>query len=302
MILVVIVTYNGLKWIDSLLQPFVQDREGLEVAVLDNASTDGTPQAIRERYPFVHLTEWRTNLGFGAANNKLLEQAIVGDYEGAFLLNQDASITAEAIRALAKYVASYPEIGLLSPKHLNAQGEVESGFAHYLPSEEREPFTEVPFINAALWYLPRRTLEMVGLFSPLFQHYGEDLDYAHRVLAEGLKIGYLPSVTAYHYRGNIGECTSEKAYQLKRAYHIAEAVHPLYPKWKRIYRGYLAPLGESVKALFGGTKEDYAHSKRLYHLVRELIAMSSTMKLWQHRPALDVDALRRVYKLSLIHI
>ena len=142
MILVAIVTYNGLKWIDSLLQPFLYDRDQLEIAVVDNASTDGTPDEIEKRYPFVRVLRRPSNLGFGAANNLLMEEVQAKErYKGIFLLNQDASISAETIRALADYSQQHPEIGILSPLHFGSNGAVEQGFAHYLPEPPYHGFT-----------------------------------------------------------------------------------------------------------------------------------------------------------------
>lgn len=280
MVLVAIVTYNGLEWIDRLLQPFVLDSDGLEIVVVDNASTDGTPDAISERYPFVRVIRRRTNLGFGAANNLLIDEVLTKEYRGIYLLNQDASIEASAIRELADYADYHKEIGILSPKHLNESGEVEQGFANYLPTIEATGFTQVAFINAAHWYLPYRTLLSTGGFSPLFYHYGEDLDFTHRVLAVGLQVGYLPHVTAYHFR-RIDKPSHEKELWLKQTYHLAQLVNPLLPRWKRIFRGIVAPLGESI------TRPE------LFRMVRSLYAQRKVVQLWNNRPPFDLEGLKR---------
>lgn len=280
MVLVAIVTYNGLEWIDRLLQPFVLDREGLEIVVVDNASTDGTPETISKHYPFVRVIRRRTNLGFGSANNLLIDEAIAKEYRGIYLLNQDASIEATAIRELADYAEYKKEIGILSPKHLDDSGAIEQGFAHYLPATETEGFTQVPFINAAHWYLPYRTLLSTGGFSPLFYHYGEDLDFTHRVLSAGLQVGYLPHVTAYHFR-KIDKSSHEKELWLKQSYHLAQLVNPLLPRGERIFRGMIAPLGESI------TRPE------LFPMVRTLYARRGTVKLWNIRPPFDLEGLKR---------
>ena len=286
MILVAIVTYNGLKWIDSLLQPFLYDRDQLEIAVVDNASTDGTPDEIEKRYPFVRVLRRPSNLGFGAANNLLMEEVQAKEcYEGIFLLNQDASISAETIRALADYSQQHPEIGILSPLHLSSNGAVEQGFAHYLPEPPYHGFTELSFINAALWYLPRQTLLKVGLFSPLFHHYGEDLDYAHRVRFAGLKIGFLPHLTGQHLRPSTA-ISDEKTLRLKQAYHLAEAINPLLSPFAQFYRGHLAPFGEAL--LSRGNRR-----WPLLKMARNLWQMRPMMKLWRQRPPLDLEGLQR---------
>ncbi|MDO5016991.1 MAG: glycosyltransferase [Porphyromonas sp.] len=286
MISVAIVTHNGLEWIDTLLQPFVLDREGLEISVVDNASTDGTPDIIEERYPFVKVTRRPSDLGFGAAYNLLIERVIANpDYQGIFLLNQDASISADAIRSLADYSHRHSEVGLLSPKRLSTDGTVERRFSNDQPEPYANHLTEVAYMDSALCYLPRPTLLEVGLFCPLFLHGGEDLDYLHRVLSKGLKVGILPYVTGYHHRAD-RPLTTTQALQRKQAYHLAQALHPELSPFRRLRRSAIALLGEAVVA-----KRE--RRQALLEMVRQIDRMRGAIRLWLDRPALDIGGLTR---------
>lgn len=287
MILVIIATYNAREWLGICLAPFALDREGIDVLVVDNASHDGTADAIVEEYPFVRLLRRPTNIGFGAANSIGIEWAIAKGYKGVFLLNQDATITSATIRLLADRVEQDPTIGLASPVHRSAEnGDRERGFSHYAggTDSDNRAFVDLPFINAALWYLPRKTIESVGIFCPLFFHYGEDVDYYNRVISAGLRAGYYPDLSAVHYRQN-GELSMDKQMHLTRAYHLTEYVHPSSSFLRRLWRGPVMLALNGLKGHLG----DHLRSAQALWAERERVA------LWCNRPSVDLDGLKRAY-------
>ncbi len=180
-----------------------------DVLVVDNASQDHTTQRIESRYPEVRLIKSRKNLGFGRANNIGMKIACEEGYEAVFLLNQDAWIDARVLGILRETHQKYPVYGILSPVHLAGSGEqLESGFAIYARQDSLEKIKEqtggkpvtLPFINAAFWYIPTEIIRRIGGFCPLFYHYGEDVDYVHRLRYRGYEVGYVPSVSGCHDR------------------------------------------------------------------------------------------------------
>ena len=288
-ILVIVVTYKGIPWLGECLSPFLEDREGLEVLVIDNASGDGTPEAVRRDYPFAEVWERPTNLGFGKANNLGLEKALSEGYRGVFLLNQDASVSPETIRALAARCDEDPEIGIASPVHYGDREHtfVEKGFGHYLreledPWRGDSRFRELPFINAALWYLPLRTLSEVGLFCPLFDHYGEDLDYVNRVRFAGKKTGFFPDLSGCHLRPET-ELNPKKKHLLDRAYRLTKLVHPALSPFRRWLEAILKPMVYAV------SRENDFH----FLTARDMWRLYPQAKLWCERPPLDIEGLRR---------
>jgi GT2 family glycosyltransferase len=185
---------------------------GYDVIVVDNASTDKTITFIKENFPDVKLIKQNSNLGFGQANNIGLSIALKEDVDYIFLLNQDAYLQPHTISTLIEVHKSNKDFGVISPIHLNGDGSnLDKNFSSYikvsdalffdsLKGKYNDDIYEVPFVNAAAWLLPSKTLETIGGFDPIFYHYGEDDNYCQRVLFHSLKIGIVPSTYIFHDR------------------------------------------------------------------------------------------------------
>lgn len=204
-IAVIIVSYNFERWIDRCLGSLRASECTADVIVVDNCSQDHTVQRIQKDYPEARLIQSKTNLGFGRANNIGIKIALEEGYDYIFLLNQDAWIDANTIGTLADLGEKHPDFGIISPVHLTGKGDqLDFGFADYTHLKSKEEiittdFTEIPYINAAFWMIPTRVLRITGGFSPLFYHYGEDVDFVNRLHYHGFKIVYAP-VFGYHDR------------------------------------------------------------------------------------------------------
>jgi GT2 family glycosyltransferase len=185
------------------------------VVVVDNASSDETCDYIKKNYPKVILLQQSENLGFGQANNKGIALALQKGATAVFLLNQDVYLEKDTIAVLEKYSQKYPEYGILSPLHYDGTGaQLDRNFSVYLSYDKQPQFYAdaiqaklkeiypVPFVNAAAWYIPKKTLEIVGGFDPIFFHYCEDDNFVQRNLYHQLKVGIVPSVQIYHDREN----------------------------------------------------------------------------------------------------
>lgn len=210
MISVVIVTFNAQDWIAPCIRSALMQSSLLEVVVVDNHSTDRTCELVRSTFPEVVLVELPDNVGFGRANNVGIKIALEHGADGVFLLNQDATLESETLQTLLDVSERHPEYGILSPVHLDSSGQrFHRGFANYVGRPTSDflhqlyfgvpaEICTVPFVPAALWYLPRRTLETVGGFDPLFFMYAEDGDLCERVKRAGLKVGFVPAARARH--------------------------------------------------------------------------------------------------------
>lgn len=212
----IVVTYNGKEWIQKCLSSLMESIGAFshQIIVIDNGSTDGTQQVIEKKFPEVILVQSDKNLGFGQANNIGLSKALKEGTDYAFLLNQDAWVEANTLEKLVKTAEGNPEYGIISPLHLNGRGDkLDQGFSNYIVPHRcpvlysdamlGKPFKDIyeaEYVNAAAWLLPRKTLEIVGGFDPIFFHYGEDDNYMQRVHFHKLKIGICPSVRIYHDR------------------------------------------------------------------------------------------------------
>jgi GT2 family glycosyltransferase len=208
---IVIVTYNGMSWLSKCLESC----KDYNTIVVDNASTDETVSVIETNYPYVKVLKQTINLGFGQANNIGIKYALDKGADYVFLMNQDCYLQPNTIYDLTQVHLSNRDFGIVSPVHFNGDGtKLDKGFSNYLKQNDNliydllsakkthKSIYNVSFVNAAAWLLPRKTLETVGGFDPIFFHYGEDDNYCQRVLYHDFKIGIVPNSFVYHDREN----------------------------------------------------------------------------------------------------
>ena len=81
---VVIVTYNGMKWINKCLQDVLQSDRRINIILVDNCSTDETVSFVSNNYPNIDLVQTNENLGFGRANNIGIKTAIQNNADYVF--------------------------------------------------------------------------------------------------------------------------------------------------------------------------------------------------------------------------
>ena len=213
----IIVGYNAMSWIDKCITSLKDSSQETKVFWVDNGSSDGTPEKIKQEFEHVELVESKENLGFGRANNLGIEMAYKQGFEYFFLLNQDAWVKHDTIAQLIKVLEANEDFGVVSPIHLNGTGnKLDFGFFKYsthkqLRFEERELYSDMfsknfkevyrfKFINAAAWMIKRSCIEKIGGFDPLFSHYVEDNHYCLRLLYHNVKLGVAPEAIAYHDR------------------------------------------------------------------------------------------------------
>ncbi|RQO55610.1 hypothetical protein DBR47_20375 [Paucibacter sp. KBW04] len=219
----VIVSYNGAAWITQCLQSLRDSRDVfLQLIVVDNASTDQTASLVRACSD-VELIATGSNLGFGRANNLGIARALQLGAEYVFILNQDAQVAPEALAKLCEQAADQPGLGILCPLQLDAQGQaLDPTFLHYYlgpfapallndallarPLQARYGVDAMP---AAAWLMPRRFLEQVGGFDPLFFMYCEDDDLCNRARHHGWGIALVPAAHFFHCRGFHGQLSRE---------------------------------------------------------------------------------------------
>lgn len=262
-ILTIIVSYNFMPWLHRTISSLLQSTAPTDIMVIDNASTDETTAVIRRDYPQVILVENGANLGFGRANNTGMRYAMENGYDSVLLLNQDAWIAADTLGRLADMSRRHPRYGVLSPIHLTGKGDsIEHGFAVYSNVKDigRQPETvlaEVPFIDAAIWFMPVNVLRRVGLFAPIFYHYGEDKDMANRLRKHHYRIGFMPRTYGYHDREF--RKTGRKGFlRAEWVYHLSEYANINYSYRKAYAMGVLALVKKAGGALLGGRLHDAA--------------------------------------------
>lgn len=118
-LLVIIVTYNGMKWLDKCLSSVINSTIKADLFIVDNGSTDGSIEFMKQNYPDARLVISKENLGFGKANNLGLQYAVDNNYDYVYLLNQDAWVEPDTFEKLVDIQKQNPTFGVLSPLQVN---------------------------------------------------------------------------------------------------------------------------------------------------------------------------------------
>ncbi|MDH6251923.1 N-acetylglucosaminyl-diphospho-decaprenol L-rhamnosyltransferase [Chryseobacterium sp. H1D6B] len=212
---IIIVTYNAMKWAEKCFTSLRHSSVSVNCIVIDNGSADGTQEYIKTNFPEVDFIQAEKNLGFGKANNIGIEKAYQEGADFFYLMNQDAWLYQDSLEKLLEVYTHYQnkeEIGILSPMHVDGTEErLDVFFERYLARnthinrlfsdtfyKKLKEYYEIDFVNAAHWFLPRKTIEEVGGFNPYFFHYSEDYEYVQRIMYFNKKILICPKSLVVH--------------------------------------------------------------------------------------------------------
>ncbi|MCX8089448.1 MAG: glycosyltransferase family 2 protein [Verrucomicrobiae bacterium] len=227
MISVIIVSWNARRHLENCLNslrahggPLVQ-----EVIVVDNASTDGSPEMVERLFPEVRLIRAGANLGFARANNLGMRHA-TGSVLA--LINSDVVVHAHCFERLAQVMEARPDVGMAGPKVLGSDGRVQftcavvptfwnlfcRAFAldrclgHWrwfagleMRHWDYERAGEVGVLSGCFWLVRRAAVEQVGGLDERFFFYAEDVDWCKRFRDAGWKVLYWPEASVTHFGG-----------------------------------------------------------------------------------------------------
>lgn len=213
LVYVVVLTWNHkddtlacLESLSALTYP------NFRVLAVDNGSTDGTPEAVREYFPAAELIVNERNLGFATGVNRGLRQALQQRADLIFLLNNDTLVEPHVLERLLDHCAE--DVGLLAPKiyyiHEPARIWSMGGRRHpwtiektgdargALDGPQWSRLLERDYLVGCAMLIPRRTLEQVGGFDERHFMYYEDMDFSWRVRAAGLRLLVVPEAHVWH--------------------------------------------------------------------------------------------------------
>lgn len=242
-ILVIVVTYNGMRWADRCFGSLSMSGVPTDVIAIDNGSTDGTPEYISENFPQVKIVATGENHGFGRANNIGLRYALEHGYEYVYLLNQDAWIFPDTFGTLIEAMEADRSYGIMSPMQMAACiDRPDPRFERWCPKAALRDVDSrlrkgkvygVKFVMAAHWMISRECLENVGGFSPAFTHYGEDDNLVHRAIYKGYRIGIHSGTKAVHDR-EMRPMSKQASMRLKCVASVVKLSNPLNKLWLRM--------------------------------------------------------------------
>jgi GT2 family glycosyltransferase/glycosyltransferase involved in cell wall biosynthesis len=209
---IIIVTFNNLALTQACLGSIETSCTNirLEIIVVDNASTDGTPEFLQQwgSLPERKIILNNDNRGFSAANNQGLAVA-QGDY--LVLLNNDTQVTPGWLTTLQRHLQANPDLGLIGPvtNNIGNQAKVDLHYTDLqdMPAAARRytrshlgVLTRLPTLAFFCVMLPRSTYEKVG---PLDEAFGlgffEDDDYCRRIEQVGLACACARDVFVHHH-------------------------------------------------------------------------------------------------------
>lgn len=226
LISVVVVVWNGVKYIDECLQSVItQEGHRYEIIVIDNCSQDGSAAHICDNYPDITLIRNSENLGFTRGVNQGIEIA-TGDI--VYLLNQDAILQpdhfTEIIQGLNDHETGIAGCKILYPESTTLQhaGGIlhDNGLTdHYGAGEDDtgqfDEDRDVAYVTGAAFAIKRSLIDEIGVFDPRYSPaYFEELDYCLRTTRAGYRIRYLHKAVAFHHESTSTGKFSQRFYYL----------------------------------------------------------------------------------------
>jgi GT2 family glycosyltransferase len=220
----------------------------LTIVCVDNGSTDGSAEAVRERFPHVRLIDAGENLGYAGGNNLGIRDALQHGAEWVMLVNNDATVAGDVIDGFEAAADTASRVGILAGKVYFADRPRTIWFAGQRVSEllgysgrprgygrpDGPRYSRVvPTGRAvgALMAVSRAAIESVGLLDEDLFAYVEDVDWALRVRAAGFSVLFAPQARAWHRvsasTGGEASSTHTLYYGVRNTVTVLERRRPL---------------------------------------------------------------------------
>jgi N-acetylglucosaminyl-diphospho-decaprenol L-rhamnosyltransferase len=224
-VLMGIVTYNHRRFIAPCLDsvPACAKHNSLKVILVDNCSSDGSAQLVRERYPRVEVVERERSYSF-AANNNVAFAGCPSEY--FLMLNPDTVLGEGAVDTLVRFMQDHPDCGACGPKLVFPDGSLQHscrrfptvwstllrrspirvllprdrrGGRHLMVSVPHDHEMRVDWMLGACILVRRGAIEGPKLLDEGFPLYCEDIDLCFRLKKRGWKTYYVPTATVVHH-------------------------------------------------------------------------------------------------------
>ncbi len=218
---VVLVSFNTRPLLLSLLRR-MQEADWLAPIVIDNASLDGSANAVEARFPSTTLIRNTDNVGFARAANQGISLATT---PYVALLNPDTDATPDLLASLLEFLEEHPAVWAVAPRLIGADGGVQTMAAGFAPTPARAflyflgisyllPWASVGFsvppmisrpvdvdwLSGACLVFRREVVDRVGPLDGSFFLYGEDMDWCRRMRAAGGRLVLLGDHDLRHVR------------------------------------------------------------------------------------------------------
>lgn len=240
LISIIIVNYNGFEYTRTAVKSVLRFSPNSEIIVVDNHSTDGSPDLLAKEFRDIQVVPLKENRGFGYGNNRGAESA---RNKFLFFLNNDTYLTEDTPSALAAVLEGNENIGACGPKLLNADSsyQLSMGFdpsiknewavrrmqqrvrnrdtAYVSRLERRFGNNDVDWLTGAALMVRKVVFDAVGGFDEGFFLYFEDADLCRRIRERGYAIKYVPTSSLVHL---LGRSSDEALHRISQEYRKSQ--------------------------------------------------------------------------------
>jgi N-acetylglucosaminyl-diphospho-decaprenol L-rhamnosyltransferase len=252
MLVIIIVSWNVRELLRACLQSLLRFPANMlrqEIIVVDNASSDGSAEMVRNEFPLIHLIANATNKGFTGGNNdglRLADGLIAGEAPEAahhflFLLNPDTEVKPSTLDMLSGYAIAHTAVGLIGPRLRYGDGSLQSSrrrfptlltalfestwlqryaprralHQFYMQDQADDDTCEADWVVGAAMFVRYAAYQQVGLLDEEnFFMYSEETDWCKRMKDAGWRIMYLPQAEVVHYEGRSSQQVSAQRMKL----------------------------------------------------------------------------------------
>lgn len=325
---IVVVSYNTAALLQKCLAAVYANphsRYSFELLVVDNASSDGSPEMVRQNFPQVRLIANPDNRGFAAASNQGLGQA-QGNYW--LLLNPDTEVIGPALWQMLGFLEAEPQAAVVGPALVYPDGSFQESafrfpglgqlFLDFFPinwrltrsrwngryprrlygGEYPQAF-EIDFPLGACLMVRRAVAEKVGLLDEAFFMYMEEIDWCYRIKQAEMPQGYRP--VGLRFRPGRRQPSHWRIYALP----AAKVVHHAGASTRQFRQEMLVQLFRSRSYFY---KKHYSRGfQRMAHLItglglafKSIEALTGRLrgKLTRREAGERLKAYRRIWRLK----
>ena len=255
---VIILNYNTKELLKGCLKSVLDSLfliQNSEMIVVDNGSSDGSVEMVRDKFSKVKLIVNSKNLGFAKGNNLGMKVA-EGNY--ILLLNSDTMVEKETLPKVVKFMEENPKVGVATCRVELADGELDpachrgfptpwASLTYFFGLEKLFPKSkifgqyhqtykdlhtthEIDSPSGSFYLVRRKTIDEVGLLDEDFFMYGEDLDWSFRIKQAGWKIMYVPEVKITHFKKQSGRENVDLEERKRATDHFYQTMKLFYRK------------------------------------------------------------------------
>jgi hypothetical protein len=221
---IIIVSFNTKELLKNCIKSIYQTvrNRSYEIIVVDNASSDGSPDLIEKEFEGITVIKNKENLGFARANNQAIKLAKGGCI---LLLNSDTILREGAVGTLLDFIAKNPDAAAIGPKVLSSDESLQnkgflfpsimfsmlvlSGINKFLDEKlkcrifpkfywDENDVREVDYLEGSCFLMKREAVNIVGLLPEVYFMYFEEAEWCYRAKKHGYKIWYVPTARVIH--------------------------------------------------------------------------------------------------------